>query len=679
MFLQDLFKKIRSFDKKDMAEEFTFNDLLVLKEINEVILSELNKEILFTKIVNITTKYLGCIGTLFIQFNEKNKTLSPKVVSQGVVTQIAIKLLGTQLNKFQQPIDKAETLSIKAFLDKKTQINNDLTKFICPPAPISWAKITQKLYRMATIIAVPVYTQNASFGVLVYSFKEKLEVLPKRLIKLLETYTSQIALALDRSSILERSENRAMELELKNRDLTTLFNLSTSISKTLDPSQVAQNAVNSLPQDEDMIGATISMYFPNEKSIRVVAASENDFSKRVKDLIGEFRQYAAYVDDEKFVNLVVVKAFKSRQPASTENIEEVLSPPVPKMFVPAIGKILNIKSTAVYPLITRGKIIGLLSFYLKNRTFNELEISQIQLLQTYTSQISIALENASLFERSQEIQKNLQETLNQLQEVRRRERDMIDVMGHELRTPITIVRNALLVMDSDYNNNKLPPDKLRKYLDMSIESVRREITLIETLLSATKVEGNRIQLTLKKVDLIDVVNDALEAHKKIAGNKNLAIDFVPPEQPVFVYADRVRTQEIMDNYVSNAIKYTVKGGVTIRISLENDIAKVAVTDTGVGISKEDLVNLGKKFFRAGKTFSRATTSTQPSGTGLGLFVAFELLRLMNGTKEIKSDMGKGSTFSFTLPLYKDQKETSMDQAFMKDNFVDGETEGESEL
>ncbi|HLD03837.1 MAG TPA: HAMP domain-containing sensor histidine kinase, partial [Candidatus Dojkabacteria bacterium] len=279
----------------------------------------------------------------------------------------------------------------------------------------------------------------------------------------------------------------------------------------------------------------------------------------------------------------------------------------------------------------------------------------------------------------QEIQKNLQETLNQLQEVRRRERDMIDVMGHELRTPITIVRNALLVMDSDYNNNKLPPDKLRKYLDMSIESVRREITLIETLLSATKVEGNRIQLTLKKVDLIDVVNDALEAHKKIAGNKNLAIDFVPPEQPVFVYADRVRTQEIMDNYVSNAIKYTVKGGVTIRISLENDIAKVAVTDTGVGISKEDLVNLGKKFFRAGKTFSRATTSTQPSGTGLGLFVAFELLRLMNGTKEIKSDMGKGSTFSFTLPLYKDQKETSMDQAFMKDNFVDGETEGESEL
>jgi two-component system sensor histidine kinase VicK len=245
---------------------------------------------------------------------------------------------------------------------------------------------------------------------------------------------------------------------------------------------------------------------------------------------------------------------------------------------------------------------------------------------------------------------------------------MVDVMGHELRTPITIVRNALLVLKSKLKEGeKLTPRQVLGYVEKSIESTRREITLVETLLSATKIESNRVQLLLTKTDMVDVINDSMEAHKQSAIEKKLKVIYQRPKKDYWAYADRTRTQEIMDNFFSNAVKYTPKGSITITIDQDKRFVSISVKDTGAGIHSSDLKHLGKKFYRAKQYLNNKNGTdnkvVRPGGTGLGLYVSFNLIRIMHGKITIKSKLGQGSTFTMSLPIYQNQQDKSIDQTF----------------
>jgi hypothetical protein len=163
-----------------------------------------------------------------------------------------------------------------------------------------------------------------------------------------------------------------------------------------------------------------------------------------------------------------------------------------------------------------------------------------------------------------------------------------------------------------------------------------------------------------------------------ARERNLKLKFENPNnyKEVYVYADTVRTHEVIDNYVSNALKYTMKGGVTVRIdenAEDGNMVKISVSDTGIGIPKEDIDKLGRKFFRARQFIEENQehdTDIKVSGTGLGLYVSFELVKLMGGKNEVKSEVGKGSTFSVYLPKYKGQPEKMIDQTFSEEEEFD---------
>ena len=175
-----------------------------------------------------------------------------------------------------------------------------------------------------------------------------------------------------------------------------------------------------------------------------------------------------------------------------------------------------------------------------------------------------------------------------------------------------------------------------------------------------------MQLLLTKVDMLDVINDAIEGQAGIAKDKNTGIKFeLPAGKEFFAYADRVRTQEIMDNFLSNAVKYTDKGIVEIYIWEENEYIFIETKDTGICISAEDLQNLGKKFFRAKELFDEKPGNVQPSGTGLGLFVTFSLIDIMHGKRIIESEKGKGSRFVFALPRYTGQADKEEQQALIQ--------------
>ncbi len=352
----------------------------------------------------------------------------------------------------------------------------------------------------------------------------------------------------------------------------------------------------------------------------------------------------------------------------------------------------------VLPIATKEDIKGLILFGRKEAEY-PYTISDIDFLRSIASSASVALERSMLYAEVQEfantLQKkvevatadlkkaneDLQAALKQVQEARRRERDMMDVMGHELRTPISIVRNALAMLDRESklveatggrDGRGISPVILKKYVDMGLESARREIRLIETLLSATKVDASRLQLYLTHVDFRDVINDGIEGQRFHIAKKPLDIIYETPHAEVGVYCDRTRVQEIMDNFLSNAVKYTMKGSITIRTWVDQDFGWISITDTGIGVTEEDLQRLGKKFFRARQYLSGEddTKVVRPGGTGLGLYVTFELIRVMGGKLFINSKLHEGTTFTFSMPKYMGQPDKQFDQTFDEDSNKD---------
>ncbi len=270
--------------------------------------------------------------------------------------------------------------------------------------------------------------------------------------------------------------------------------------------------------------------------------------------------------------------------------------------------------------------------------------------------------NKILQEKVDDQTKELQEKYEQLEELSRKERDMLDILGHELRTPLSIARNAIDFLITLRKAGKLTTETTGKYTDMAQEHIYREIKLLETMLSATKVDNDKLSLTFEKVDLIDVINDSFEGLSGKAKKKGLQLSF-EPITGVFSYCDRVRAQEIIDNLVDNAIKYTDSGFVKVRIEEVENFYKISIIDSGKGIPSKDLPNLGKKFFRVDNYVKNQANKNdieivRPGGTGLGLYVTFELARAMGGDVIVESMEGKGSTFSVLFLKFNGQKKIS---------------------
>lgn len=345
----------------------------------------------------------------------------------------------------------------------------------------------------------------------------------------------------------------------------------------------------------------------------------------------------------------------------------------------------------VLPLNRKVKLNGLVILGKKSDT-NVFSAEELTFLEGIVINTSVAVGRALLYKEVEgfndtlklEVQKATKEIRQQrddLEETLRKERDMLDILGHELRTPLSIVRNAIGIMVSARSKGDLTDEKLDKYLAMSDENVKREIILLERMLSTTKLGKEDIQLSLENVDMVDAVNDSLDGLRKKATDKNLSVVFDPPLKDFMVYADRERVQEITDNLIDNAIKYTQEGTVNISLSEDGDNIKFEVVDTGEGISEEDLKHLGKKFFRANTYLSsqkEGLNVVRPGGTGLGLYVVFALIKAMNGEYEIKSELGKGSTFTVKLPKYNGQAIEKKDKPKSLDRFAQLKAKMEAE-
>ena len=172
--------------------------------------------------------------------------------------------------------------------------------------------------------------------------------------------------------------------------------------------------------------------------------------------------------------------------------------------------------------------------------------------------------------------------------------------------------------------------------------------LIESLLAVSRIEKGTLQLEYQDVQLEDSVERIIKELSNLAEGKHLTLVFEkPPELLPKVRIDLTRIEEVITNLIGNAIKYTDTGAVTVSMKLDNDSVVTAVSDTGEGIPKQSLDNLFTKFFRV-----KGDLRARPKGTGLGLYISKNIIQSHGGTIWVESEVGKGSTFSFTVPVAK---------------------------
>jgi signal transduction histidine kinase len=267
----------------------------------------------------------------------------------------------------------------------------------------------------------------------------------------------------------------------------------------------------------------------------------------------------------------------------------------------------------------------------------------------YTLSKSKSQSTAKLISKNKELQK----IYSNLRKLYEKEKDLMDMAGHEIRTPATVIKNNLYLLEKHLqkNNGKSLDAKTKKYLDRLISSTDRQITIINSFLETTRIDGKTFTLQKSEKDITDIVKRSVEDIKSEVENKGLKITLSQTKENITTLLDYVRIREVIDNLLQNALKYTSKGKIEVETKVENNCFVFKVKDTGIGIEEKDLKNLFKKFSRINSNIGKDDNSLiKPGGTGLGLYVSKHIIAEHNGKIGATSKKGEGSTFFFKIPL-----------------------------
>ena len=311
--------------------------------------------------------------------------------------------------------------------------------------------------------------------------------------------------------------------------------------------------------------------------------------------------------------------------------------------------------SVVIPLITGDKLHGvlLLGEKLSGQIFTE---EDIQFLGIFGPVFAVAIENSKAYEEIKDFNRTLQEQVDKatselrlanehLKELDKLKDEFVAIASHELRTPMNVIRGNLWLILNEHKN--LSPEDEAK-IKVSLDSSQHLISLVSDILDVSAIEGKRIKLNPSQIDLKALIQAQIEEMQTLAQQKNIKLESKIESEKVMAYADPDKVKQVLTNLIGNAFKFTPGGGsITISARIEGKNAKVSVADTGPGIKKDDLSKLFTKFGKLETSFSK---SANTSGVGLGLYISKNLIEMSRGEITIESEVGKGTTFSFTLPV-----------------------------
>lgn len=295
------------------------------------------------------------------------------------------------------------------------------------------------------------------------------------------------------------------------------------------------------------------------------------------------------------------------------------------------------RSAIAVPLLFQDQAIG--AFILYGDTPRQASSRDTFLLSTAAAQASVAIQNALLFVEVKEKNADLERASHLKSQ-------FLANVTHELRTPLhSIISYGALILEG-FVDGELTPEQ-EEHIQFIVNRAEDLSHLVDDMLDLSKIEADRIEVKIEKVELYTCLMEVVNQLKPMANSKGLYLNLDIDKKLNMVSADSHRLRQVALNLVSNALKFTENGGVTIRCSLVHSgkMAQIAVSDTGIGISPAALSYIFEAFRQAD-----GSTTRRFGGTGLGLTIARKLIELQGGEVAVESTPGQGSTFSFTLPI-----------------------------
>jgi signal transduction histidine kinase/DNA-binding response OmpR family regulator len=432
----------------------------------------------------------------------------------------------------------------------------------------------------------------------------------------LQVAGSGIAVALERQRLLSDSERRALELQ-------TAAEIARDTTSTLSLDTLLQRIVSLLISQFNFYH--VGIYLLDEQSKFAVIREANGDSGQLMKKQG----YKLASGNRSAVGSVISNGKPSIFNDVAQNPYFLAHPLLPET-----------RSEMALPLKLGERIIGALD--IQSKQLNAYSPDDVSILQILADQIAVAIENARSYELSQK-------ALKDMQEVDRLKSQFLANMSHELRTPLNSIigfsRVILKGIDGPIN------DTQQQDLSAIYNSGQHLLALITDILDLSKIEAGKMELQFTDINLSDLINSVMSTAVGLVKDKAIRlVQTVSTDLPT-VRADATRVRQVIINFISNASKFTETGSITIEAEVvdgpnHKKEVMVSVTDTGLGIAAEDQSKLFQPFSQVDDSATRKT-----GGTGLGLSISRSLIEMHGGRIGLlRSEVGKGSTFFFTLPL-----------------------------
>jgi signal transduction histidine kinase len=506
------------------------------------------------------------------------------------------------------PIDR-DTISGRALLERRPVQVPDM---LAEGAEYPRSHALAKRFGHRTVVVLPLYREGQPVGTILLR-RQDVRPFNEREIALLQTFGDQAAIALENVRLFNETKEALDQQRASGEVLTAI---SSSIADAKPVFEVILQSCQRL-----FTGDIVGVVMVRDDQMLDIGAYSGQGLDELRKLFPQ----------------PLADASASGRAILEQRIIEY--PDVDAADTPAMtrrnAEIIGFRSIVAAPMISEGHGIGAL-WVARSFTgpFND---KQRALLRTFAEQAVIAIQNARLF-------REIQDKSRQLEIANKHKSDFLANMSHELRTPLNaIIGFSEVLLERLFGDVN---EKQADYLKDIHSSGRHLLNLINDILDLSKVEAGRMELEPSTLDLPSAVANAMTLIRERAQRHGIALAMDVDPRLGEIVADERKLKQILLNLLSNAVKFTPDGGrIDVRARRTDGKVAIAVQDTGIGIAPADQEAVFEEFRQVGRHY----TSKQ-EGTGLGLALTRRFVELHGGTIRVESEPGKGSTFTFTLPL-----------------------------
>ena len=433
-----------------------------------------------------------------------------------------------------------------------------------------------------------------------------------------------------------------------SRLIKVILSLQSLILNTLDYDKVISKIANTLLFDAGFINLgyriiVLTLVDENQRTLNRISLSKTEEAQKTQEVsVVPFHKIEIPLRSE---GNILIKAIKNKKSYHTNYWPDLFRPILKDKDAIANQNAAGIKTSLVMPILVRNKSIGALIFSMI-KDYSEVSKQELILIKAFTDIVSLAVQNSKLYSSTKTLASKLKVANSHLKELDKMKDEFISIASHELKTPLSIAKNNLWM----YQNTakKEIDEKNKRFLTETESSLTRLQSIINELLDISRIQQGRMMFDISPNNIYELTIEVTKSFEKLAHKNH--IDLILPEKiKVEADVDPVKYKEVVENLISNAVKYSGSGSVRISIEKDNKNFKVSVTDSGPGIDKKDYSKIFTKFGRATQGLKLDGTGTS---TGLGLYIAKSYIRAMKGKIGFTSQLGKGTTFFFTLPIKK---------------------------